>query len=60
MSEEEKIALHTDLMNSMKRSTKRMLERKAKLGERVIVADADGLPLEISAEEALRRFELND
>lgn len=30
-----------------------MLERKAKLGEKVVIADAEGRPIEVSAEEAL-------
>lgn len=56
MSEQEKINLYIQLKEGMKRATKQMLERKAKLGEPVVVADSDGMPLVISAEEALRRF----
>lgn len=41
------------LSEAMKRSTKAMLERKAKLGETVVIADADGNPIEVSAEDAL-------
>lgn len=34
-----------------------MLIRKAKLGETVVIADVDGQPVEISAEEALRFYD---
>lgn len=33
-----------------------MLERKAKLNEPVVIADSDGMPIDVSAEEALRVF----
>lgn len=56
MSEQEEINLFDRIYNGIVFAQKRMLERKAKLGEPVIVADADGNPVEISAEEALRRF----
>lgn len=35
---------------------RRMLERKAKLGESVVIADSDGRPVTVSAQEALRIF----
>lgn len=57
MSEQEIKNLYTKLGETMKRSTKTMLERKAKLGETVVIADSEGKPLEVSAEEALRIFE---
>lgn len=56
MPEQEKIDLYIRLKEGMKRATRQMLERKVKLGEPVVVADSDGMPLVISAEEALRRF----
>lgn len=34
---------------------RRLFERKAKLGETVISADANGMPIEIPAAEALQR-----
>ena len=37
-----------------------MLERKAKLGESVVYADADGNPYVITAEEALRQLDRKD
>lgn len=57
MSEQERLNLHKNLMKAMAQSTKRMLERKIKLGERVVIADSNGQPLNVSAEEALRIFQ---
>lgn len=56
MSEQEKIILADKITDGIVRAQKRMLERKAKLGEPVVVADANGQPILISAEEALRRM----
>lgn len=58
MSEQE-IDLYNRLKDAMRRSTKNMLERKAKLGEPVVIADSDGQPLVVTAEEALRIFNKN-
>ncbi len=57
MSEQEKIDLITSLRWGMAKATRAMLDRKAKLGEPVIVADADGQPVRISAEDAMRRLD---
>ena len=54
MSEQEKINLYKRLGEAMKRSTKAMLERKAKLGESVVIADSEGNPISVSATEALQ------
>lgn len=56
MSEQEKIDLYSRLSEAMKRGTIKMLERKARLGETVVIADANGNPIEISAEEALKHY----
>lgn len=58
MSEQEKVALYSRLSEAMRRSTLRMLERKAKLGEKVVIADADGRPIEILASDALKLYQL--
>lgn len=47
----------TSLRWGMAKATRAMLDRKAKLGEPVIVADADGQPVRISAEDAMRRLD---
>lgn len=38
----------------MERSTKKMLEVKKRLGQKVVIADSNGNPMEVSATEALR------
>lgn len=48
--------LYRRLGDAMMRSTKAMLERKAKLGETVVIADASGQPIEIAAAEALKLY----
>lgn len=60
MSEQEEIILFERIRESIARAQKKMLERKVKLGESVVIADSNGMPIEISAEEALRRFEKKD
>lgn len=55
MSEQDKIDLSDKIIAGIHEAQRRLFERKAKLGETVIVADANGRPIEISAEEALRR-----
>lgn len=54
MSEQEKINLYQRLSDAMRRSTKAMLERKAKLGENVVIADNNGEPMVIPADKALQ------
>ena len=57
MSEQEEISLYNKISEGIWRAQKLLFERKAKLGEKVVVADADGNPVVISAEEALRKFD---
>ncbi len=56
MSKQERLNLYQRLGEAMKRSTREMLERKVKLGENVVIADKDGNPVILSADEALRIF----
>lgn len=56
MSEQERINLYERLGEAMERSTKAMLDRKAKLGETVVIADANGRPIEIAASEAMKLY----
>lgn len=55
MSEEDKDPLDK-LTGALQEAQRRLYERKAKLGEPVVIADEEGMPVEISGEEALRRF----
>lgn len=60
MSEQESIILFSKISEGIREAQRRLFERKAKLGETVITADAQGRPCEISAEEALRRLKLSE
>lgn len=53
MSEQEKIILSDKITDGIKKAQRKMFERKAKLGEPVVVADKNGMPITISAEDAL-------
>lgn len=44
------------ILDGIRKAQRLMLERKAKLGESVVYADADGNPYVISAAEALARL----
>lgn len=59
MSEQEKITLYSRLSEAMMRATLKMLERKAKLGEKVVIADSYGNPIEIEASEALKLYHVH-
>lgn len=56
MSEEEEIRLFDRIREGIWEAQRRLYERKARLGEPVVIADEEGMPVEISGEEALRRF----
>ena len=57
MSEQEEIKLFSRISEGIQTAQRRLFERKAKLGEPVIVADADGQPVRVSAEDAMRRLD---
>ncbi len=57
MSEQEEIKLFSKISEGIQTAQRRLFERKAKFGEPVIVADADGQPVRISAEDAMRRLD---
>lgn len=56
MSEQEKINLSKRLEEGILEAHRRLFERKAKLGEPIVVADDNGLPGLITGDEVLRRF----
>ncbi len=54
MSEKEKIELNDKLNKALKDSYHKMIDLKKKLDQTVIIADKNGMPIEVSAEEAER------
>ena len=54
MSEKEKIEFREKLDKALKESFFKMIDLKKKLGQTVIIADKNGMPIEVSAEEAER------
>lgn len=57
MSEQDRINLSDKITAGIHKAQRALFERKAKLGEKVVVADNNGQPIYISAEEALRRMD---
>ena len=56
MSEQESIELYARLRDCIRDAQRRMVERKAKLGEPVIIANRFGLPKQVAAAEALKLY----
>lgn len=56
MSEQEEIRLFARIRESISEAQRKMVERKAKLGESIIIADANGMPKEITAADALELY----
>jgi hypothetical protein len=48
------------ILQGIKKAQRQMLERKAKLGESVVYADANGNPYVLTATEALKRLDENN
>ena len=55
MSEEEKVIFFARLRECLQRTQRALYERKAKLGENVVIGGPDGKGLVIPASEALER-----
>jgi hypothetical protein len=53
MSEQEKINLRIKINQGLKQSYEALLRRKAALGQDMVIADANGQPMVISAKELL-------
>lgn len=60
MSEQETREFFEKIRKGIREAQRKMFERKMKLGEEVVIADENGMPLVISAEEALRRFDARE
>ncbi len=59
MSEQEIINMRAKLDRGLRDSYEKMLRLKMKLGEAVVVTDADGFPVTIPAEEAWLAYSIN-
>lgn len=57
MSEQEEIDFFRRIRENIAKAQRALYERKAKLGEPVVIADENGQPLVVPAEVALRRFD---
>lgn len=57
MSEQEEIKLFDRIKINIRQTQRALFERKAKLGEPVAVADNHGLPLIVTAQDALKRLD---
>lgn len=57
MLEQEKVDLFKRVVENIRQTQRSLFERKAKLGEPVVIADDKGMPLVVLGEEALRRFD---
>lgn len=55
MSEQDKINLSDRITEGIRKAQKNLFERKAKLGETVVIADENGKPVIIKAEDFLKR-----
>lgn len=53
MSEQEKINLRIKINQGLRQSYEALLRRKAALGQDMVIADANGQPMVISAKELL-------
>lgn len=57
MSEQEEIKLFERIRENIQQAQRQLFERKAKLGECVVIADENGMPITVSAEEVLRTLD---
>ncbi len=57
MSEKERIIFGNKIISNILKAQRELYQRKAKLGETVVIADAEGRPITVPAEEALKLLE---
>ncbi|MBO4944296.1 MAG: hypothetical protein J6C91_03415 [Muribaculaceae bacterium] len=55
MSEQEEIRLFERIRENIRQAQRKLFERKAKLGEDIVVADENGRPVTLKAEVFLKR-----
>lgn len=54
MSEQEKIELSDKIAENIREAQRKLFERKAKLGESIVIADENGQPVTVKAEDFLK------
>lgn len=54
MSEQEEIKLFERIRENIQQTQRELFERKAKLGENVVIADENGQPVTVKAEDFLK------
>lgn len=59
MSEQEEIELFERIVENIRQAQRKLFERKAKLGEDIVIADENGQPLIIKAEDYLKQINGN-
>ena len=60
MTEQEGIELYERIRENIRQAQRKLFERKAKLGENIVIADENGQPLVIKAEDYLKQIDGND
>ncbi len=55
MSDQDKINLSDRITEGIRKAQRELFERKAKLGESIVIADDNGLPVIVKAEDYLKR-----
>ncbi len=60
MSEQDKINLSDKITEGIRKAQQALFERKAKLGESVVIADENGQPLTVKAEDFLKATANNE
>lgn len=55
MSDQDKINLSDRITEGIRKAQRELFERKAKLGESIVIADDNGRPVIVKAEDYLKR-----
>ncbi len=55
MSDQDKINLSDRITEGIRKAQRELFERKAKLGESIVIADDNGRPIIVKAEDYLKR-----
>lgn len=55
MSDQDKINLPDRITEGIRKAQRELFERKAKLGESIVIADDNGQPVIVKAEDYLKR-----